>query len=89
MARQQRTVLSLITRILAFVCAIVGAALAVYCVLLVYAAMTVEYDSLPGSAVLSMIAVGVALVAGLFGGLSHVLWRWSKRQAVATPPLEG
>lgn len=66
---------------LALVCAVASGALSVYSVLLVYAAITVEYDSLPGPAVLSMVAAGVALAALLCGGLAHVLWRVGKRTA--------
>jgi hypothetical protein len=51
---QKRGVLSVVTRVIALVCAIASAALAVYCVMLVYAATTFEHDSLPGPAVLSM-----------------------------------
>lgn len=47
--------------------------------MLVYAAMTFEHDSLPGPVVLYLVAVAVGLVAVLCGGLSHVLWRMSKR----------
>ena len=72
--------LSIVTRVLAFGCAIAAAALAVYCVMLVYAAATFEQDSLPGPAVLSIVAVGVGLGALICGGLSHVFWRVSKRQ---------
>jgi hypothetical protein len=70
-------VLSVVTRVIALVCAIASASLAVYCVML-YAATTFEHDSLPGPAVLSMVAVGVGLAAVLAGGLSHVLWRVSR-----------
>ena len=75
-----RGVLSVVTRVIAVVCAIASAALGIYCVMLVYAATTFEHDSLPGPAVLYMVAVGVGLAAVLCGGLSHVLWRVSKRQ---------
>lgn len=78
--------LSVVTRVIAFVCAVASAALAVYCVMLVYAAMTFEHDSLPGPAVLFMVAVGVGLAALLCGGLSHVLWRASKRQMASSGP---
>lgn len=71
--------LSIVIRVITVGCAIVAAALAVYCVILVYAAATFEHDSLPGPAVLSMVAVGVGLAALLFGGLTGVLWRISKR----------
>lgn len=76
----------MVTRVIALVCAIASAALAVYSVMLVYAAATFEHDSLPGPAVLAMVAVGVGLVAVLCGGLSRVLWRVSKRQKDAAPP---
>jgi hypothetical protein len=75
--------LSVITRVLAIVCAIAAVTLAVYCVMLVYAAATFEHDSLPGPAVLSMVATGVGLAAVLCGGLAHVLWRVSKREAAS------
>jgi len=74
-------VLSVVTRVFAVVCAVASAILAIYCVMLVYAAATFEHDSLPGPAVLSMVAIGVGLAAVLCGGLSHVLWRTSKRRA--------
>ena len=74
------------TRVIALVCAIASATLAVYCVMLAYAATTFEHDSLPGPAVLSMVAVGVGLAAVLSGGLSHVLWRVSKRQVASARP---
>lgn len=73
-------VLFVVMRVIAVVCAITCAALAVYCVMLLYAAITFEHDSLPGPAVLSMVAVGVGLAALFCGGLAHVLWRASKRQ---------
>jgi hypothetical protein len=44
-----------------------------------YAAVTFEHDSLPGPAVLSMVAIGVGLGALLCGGVSHLLWRASRR----------
>lgn len=69
----------MVTGVIALVCAIASAALAVYCVMLVYAAATFEHDSLPGPAVLGIVAVGVGLVAVLCGGLSRVLWRVSTR----------
>ncbi len=72
-------VLSVVTRVFAVVCGVASVILAVYCVMLVYAAATFDHDSLPGPAVLSMIAVGVGLAAVLCGGLWHVLWRASKR----------
>lgn len=50
--------------------AIAAAGLAGYCVMLVYAAATFEHDSLPGPAVLSMVAVGVGMLAVLCGGLA-------------------
>jgi hypothetical protein len=78
--------LSVVTRVIALVCAIASATLVVYCVTLVYAAATFEHDSLPGPAVLSMVAVGVGLAALLCGGLSHVLWRVSKRQMGSARP---
>jgi hypothetical protein len=80
---QKRGALSVVTLVIALVCAIASATLAVYCVTLVYAATTFEHDSLPGPAVLSMVAVAVGLAAVLCGGLSHVLWRVSKRQTAA------
>jgi hypothetical protein len=80
--KHQRGALSVITRVGALGCAIAAAILAVYCAMLVYAAATFEHDSLPGPAVLSMVAVGVGLVALLCGGLSHVLWRMSKRSGL-------
>lgn len=86
---QQRGVLSVVTRVVALGCAIASATLAVYCVMLVYAATTFEHDSLPGPAVLSMVAVGVGLAAVLCGGLSHVLWRVSKRQVTSARPTGG
>jgi hypothetical protein len=67
-----------VTRGIAGVCTIAAAILGIYCVMLVYAAMTFEHDSLPGPVVLSMVAVGVGLAAALCGGLAHVLWRASK-----------
>jgi hypothetical protein len=67
--------LSIVKRVAAMVCATASAALAVYCVMLVFAAMTFEHDSLPGPAVLSMVAVGVGLAALLCGGLAYLLWR--------------
>ncbi len=75
----ERGVLSTVSRVAAVVCAIASATLAVYCVVLVYAAATFSHDSLPGPAVLYMVAVGVGLTAVLCGGLAHVLWRVSKR----------
>ena len=82
---QKRGVLCVATRVIAVVCAIASATLAVYCVMLVYAATTFEHDSLPGPAVLYMVAVGVGLAAVLGGALSHVLWRVSKRRASVPP----
>ncbi len=70
--------LFVVTRVIALLCAIASATLAVYSILLIYAAATFEHDSLPGPAVLAMVAVGVGLVAVLCGGLSRVLWRVSK-----------
>ena len=55
--------------------------------MLFYAAAAFEHDSLPGPAVLSMVAVGVGLAALLCGGLSHVLWRVSRRQQAARPDV--
>ena len=80
------SVLFIVTRVMALVCAIASATLAIYCVVLVYAATTFEHDSLPGPAVLSMVAVGVGLAAVLCGGLSHVLCRVSKRQMASARP---
>jgi hypothetical protein len=76
----RRRTLSVVARVIALGGAIVSAALAVYCVTLVYAAVTFEHDSLPGPAVLAMVAVGVGLIAVLCGGLSRVLWRVSNQQ---------
>lgn len=67
-------------RVMALAGAIAAAVLAGYCVMLVYAAATFEHDSLPGPAVLSMVAVGVGMLAVLCGGLAHILWRASNRQ---------
>jgi hypothetical protein len=64
---------------MAVVCALASATLAVYSVMLAYAAATFEHDSLPGPAVLGMVAFGVGLVAIICGGLSRALWRVSKR----------
>jgi hypothetical protein len=83
---QKRGVLFVVTRVIARGCAIASATLGVYCVMLVYAATTFEPDSLPGPAVLSIVAVGVGLAAVLCGGLSHVLWRVSKRQVASARP---
>ena len=57
MTSPQREVVSVVTRGLAIGFAIVSVALAFYCVILGYAAATFEHDSLPGPAVLSMVAV--------------------------------
>ena len=85
----KRGVLSVVAGVIALVCAIASATLAIYCAMLVYAATTFEHDSLPGPVVLSMVAVGVGLAAAFCGGLSHVLWRVSKRQiASARPPAD-
>jgi hypothetical protein len=54
--------------------------------MLIYAAATFEHDSLPGPAVLTMVAVGVGLAAVVSAGLSHVLWKVSKRQMASAPP---
>ena len=89
LTQQRRTALSVVTRVIALGFAIASAALAVYCAMLVYAATTFEHDSLPGPAVLSMVAVGVGLLAALCGGLAHVLWRVSKRQVTAARPNGG
>jgi hypothetical protein len=86
---QRRTVLSVVTRAIAVGCAMAAAGLAVYCAMLVYAAMTFEHDSLPGPAVLSMVAVGVGLAALLCGGLAHVLWRVSTQQGTSAPSTGG
>ena len=86
MITQKRGALSVVTRVIALVCAIASAALAVYCAMLVYAAATFEHDSLPGPAVLAMVALGVGLAAVLCGGLSRVLWRVSKRQKDSASP---
>ncbi len=45
LTREQRGVLSTISRVAAVVCAIASATLAVYCVVLVYAAATFSHDS--------------------------------------------
>jgi TRAP-type C4-dicarboxylate transport system permease small subunit len=79
LASRQRRALPIVARVIAIVCALAAAILAVYCVMLTYAAATFDADSLPGPAVLYMVAVGVGLVAVLCGGFSHVLWRMSKR----------
>lgn len=84
--RQRRGALSIVTRVIAFACAIASATLAVYGLMLVYAAATFEHDSLPGPAVLAMVAVGVGLVAVLCGGLSRVLWKVSKRPEDSARP---
>jgi hypothetical protein len=76
---QPRGLGSLVTRVIAIACGIASAILAVYCVMLGYAAVTFEHDSLPGPAVLSMVAIGVGLGALLCGGVSHLLWRASRR----------
>lgn len=86
MTSQRRGALSVVTRVIALVCAIASAALAVYCVVLVYAAATFEHDSLPGPAVLAMVAVGVGLVAVFCGGLSRVLWSVSIRHKDSARP---
>jgi hypothetical protein len=78
-----------VTRVIALVCAIASAALAVYCVVLAYAAMTFRPDSLPGPAVLSIVAVAVGLAALLCGGLSHVLWKASLRHMASARPSGG
>lgn len=83
---QARTVLSVVIRVIAVVCGVLAAILGVYCAGLVYAAVTFEHDSLPGPVVLSIVAVGVGLAAILFGGLSHVLLRVSRRQRGSAPP---
>jgi hypothetical protein len=75
---QQRGALSIVSRVIAVVSATIAAILAIYCVALVYAAATFEHDSLPGPAVLSMVAVGVGLAALLCGGLALVLWKRSR-----------
>ena len=77
---QKRGVLYAVTRVIAVVCAIASVTLAVYGGILIYAAIAFEHDSLPGPAVLSMVAIAVGLAAVLSGGLSQVLWRVSKRQ---------
>lgn len=59
---------------------VAAAILGVYAVVAVYAGVTFEGDSLPGPAVLYMVAVGVALGAMLCAGLAHVLWRKGKQQ---------
>lgn len=89
LAIQQQGALTIVVRVIALLCALAAAILAVYCVTLIYAAATFEHDSLPGPAVLSMVAVGVGLVAALCGGLAHVLWRVSKRQVTAARPNGG
>lgn len=84
-----RGVLFVVRRVIALVCAVAAATLAVYCITLVYAAATFEHDSLPGPVVLSMVAVVVGLAAVLCGGLSHVLWRVSKREVASARPTGG
>lgn len=86
MTSQGRTVLSVVTRVVAVASGVAGAALGVYSIALVYAAATFEHDSLPGPVVLSMVAVAVGLAAIFFGGLSHVLLRVSRRQRGSAPP---
>jgi hypothetical protein len=86
---QKRGALFVVMRVIAVVCAIVSATLGIYCAMLVHAATTFEHDSLPGPAVLSIVAVGVGLAALLAGGLSHMLWRMSKRQVASTRPAGG
>jgi len=78
---------SVVSRVVTTVCAIASATLAVYCVLLVYAATTFEHDSLPGPAVLSIVAVGVGLAAVLCGGLAAVLWKRGNRPVASEPPI--
>ena len=73
--------LSVVTRVAAIISASAAAALTVYCILLVYAAATFEHGSLPGPAVLSIVAVAVGLAAVLCAGVAHLLWRWSNRTA--------
>lgn len=75
--------LSVVARVSALVFAIAAAILAVYCVMLVYAAMRFEHDSLPGPVVLSMVAGGVGIGAVLCAGLAHVFWRASHRRVAA------
>lgn len=78
-----------VSRVIAVVTAVASGLLAGYCLVLVYAAATFEPDSLPGPAVLSMVAVGVGLAAVLCGGLAHVLWRRSKRPLAAKRVTSG
>ena len=80
LADQQRHPLFLVTRGAAIVCAFAAAVLAVYCLMLVYAAATFEYDSLPGPAVLSMVAIPVGLGALLCGGIARLLWKAGRRR---------
>jgi hypothetical protein len=86
---RQRGVISVVTRVIAIICAIASVTLTVYCVMLVYAAATFEHNSLPGPAVLFMVAVGVGLAAVLCGGLTHVLWRVSNRKVAPGEPTGG
>ena len=69
----------LLARAGAVVCALAAAILAVYAAVAVYAGATFDADSLPGAAVLYIVAVGVALAAALCAGLAHGLWRWGRR----------
>ena len=79
MTGQQRGLLSIVASGAAVLCAIASFGFAVYCVMLVFAALTFDHDSLPGPVVLSMVAAGVGLAAILFGGFAHVLWRAGRR----------
>lgn len=81
MTDRLRSGLSVVTRVIAIISAIAAAALTVYCVLLVYSAATFEHGSLPGPAVLLIVAMGVGLAAVLCAGVAHLLWRWSGRTA--------
>jgi hypothetical protein len=74
---QRRSGLSIAIRVAAVVCAIGAAALPAYSAMLAYAGATFEHDSLPGPAVLFMVAAGVGLSALLAAGVSYVLWRMS------------
>lgn len=67
-------------RVASIVFALAAAVLAVYGVMLVYAAVTFEGDSLPGPVVLYMVAAGVGVGALLCAGLAHVLRRKGQRR---------
>lgn len=81
---------AIVRRVFAVGCAIVSAMLAVYSFTLAYAAATFAHDSLPGPAVLAMMAVAVALVGVVFGGVARALWmrRVSSHTPAADPRRE-